>query len=155
MIASGLAPAFDVLRKWRAFVRDRGGNVAITFAFATLPVIGAVGAAVDYSHANSVKTAMQSALDAASLMLSRDAATLTNDQLQTKADAYFKALFTRPEAKDVHVNVSYTSTDGSQVYITATAQVPTNLMGVVGYDYMPVTSSATARWGSRMRGAMS
>ncbi len=38
----------------RAFRAARGGNVAITFAFATLPIIATVGYAVDYSRANSV-----------------------------------------------------------------------------------------------------
>ena len=55
------------------------GNVAITFALATLPIVGFVGAAVDYSHANSVKAAMQAALDATALMLSKEAATDTSD----------------------------------------------------------------------------
>ena len=55
----------------RAFVRDSAGNVAITFGIATLPIIGAIGAAVDYSHANDVKAAMQAALDSTALMLSR------------------------------------------------------------------------------------
>ena len=36
----------------RAFRVARAGNVAITFAFATLPIIGGVGFAVDYSRAN-------------------------------------------------------------------------------------------------------
>ena len=44
-----------------AFRAARGGNVAITFAIATLPILGFVGAAVDYSRANSVKAAMQTA----------------------------------------------------------------------------------------------
>lgn len=41
----------------------RDGNVAITFALATIPMIGFVGAAVDYSRANAVKASMQAALD--------------------------------------------------------------------------------------------
>jgi hypothetical protein len=36
-------------------------------------MVGFVGAAVDYSRANSVKIAMQAAIDATALMLSRDA----------------------------------------------------------------------------------
>jgi Flp pilus assembly protein TadG len=43
---------------WKKFCRTlagfrtaRGGNVAITFALATLPILGFVGAAVDYSRA--------------------------------------------------------------------------------------------------------
>ena len=58
----------------RAFRAARGGNVAITFAFATLPIIAGVGAAVDYSNANAVKAAMQAALDSTALMLSKEAA---------------------------------------------------------------------------------
>ena len=58
-IKSVFSRAREALRKFRV---AQGGNVAITFAIATIPVAGAVGAAVDYSHANSVKAAMQSAL---------------------------------------------------------------------------------------------
>ena len=47
----------------RAFRIARGGNVAITFVFATLPILFGVGAAIDYSRANAFKVQMQSALD--------------------------------------------------------------------------------------------
>jgi Flp pilus assembly protein TadG len=50
-------------RSLGAFRKANTGNIAITFALATLPVVGSVGFAVDYSHANSVKAAMQAALD--------------------------------------------------------------------------------------------
>ena len=60
--------------RWvREFLAARGGNVALTFAIATIPIIGTVGAAIDYSHANSIKAALQSALDSTGLMLSREA----------------------------------------------------------------------------------
>ena len=36
----------------RAFRIAHGGNVTITFALATMPIVGFVGSAVDYSHAN-------------------------------------------------------------------------------------------------------
>ena len=58
-----------------------GANVTITFALATIPMVGFVGAAVDYSHANSVKAAMQSAADSTALMLSKTAASLSNAAL--------------------------------------------------------------------------
>ena len=61
-------------RTLSAFRSARGGNVAITFGLALIPVFGMVGAAVDYTRANSVKAAMQAALDATALMLSKDAA---------------------------------------------------------------------------------
>ena len=71
------------------------------FALAIIPVIGLVGAAVDYSRANSLRTAVQSALDATALAMARSAPTLTESQLQTKANAHFAALFNRPDAKNL------------------------------------------------------
>ena len=72
------------------FARAKAGNVAITFAIATLPVIGGVGAAVDYSHANSVKVALQAALDSTALMLSKEATSDTSAQLRIAPPPYSK-----------------------------------------------------------------
>src|SRR5712671_5045391 len=98
-----------------------GANVTVTFALATIPMVGFVGAAVDYSHANSVKTALQAAADSTALMLSKTASTLTTSQLNTQATTYLTALFTRPEATGLTVNATYNTTNGSQVVVTATA----------------------------------
>ena len=139
----------------KSFASARRGNVAITFALATLPIIGFVGAAVDYSHANSIKVAMQSALDSTALMLARDAATVTNTQLQTKALTYFSALFTRPEAKNISISAIYTSSGGSQVVVNGSAKVDTSFMAIAGYQQMTVNGSATSKWGSsRLRVAL-
>lgn len=55
------------------------------FALALVPIIGVVGAAVDYSRANAARSAMFAALDATALMLSRDAATMAPNQISSKA----------------------------------------------------------------------
>src|SRR4051812_37905553 len=90
---------FDRLYRAASELRAaNAANVTVTFALATIPMVGFVGAAVDYSHANSVKVAMQAAVDSTALILSKDASALTTTALQTKANDYFKALFTRPEA---------------------------------------------------------
>ena len=47
--------------RFRRFGIAEEGNVVITFALATIPLVGVVGTAVDYSRANSVKAAMQAA----------------------------------------------------------------------------------------------
>ena len=57
------------------FLRNRDGGVAPMLALAALPIMGFVGAAIDFSRAASVRTAMQTALDATALMLSKDAQT--------------------------------------------------------------------------------
>ncbi|MGZ9125740.1 MAG: pilus assembly protein TadG-related protein, partial [Candidatus Binatia bacterium] len=155
MVAAMLRIFEQLIAKAVRFAGDRGGNVALTFGIATLPLIGAVGAAVDYSHANSVKAAMQSALDSTALMLARDAPTMTDPNLDTKARSYFTALFTRPEATDIVVNATYSATTGSQVVVTGSAKVPTTIMSIAGYTTMTINGSSTAKWGSeRLRVAL-
>ena len=154
---------------WTKFCRDIGafriacaGNVAITFAFATLPVIGITGYAVDFSHANAVKAAMQAALDSTALMLAKDAATLNSTDLNTKANNYFKALFTKPEAASVTVSAVYSATGGSNVVVSGSAAVPTSFLRALNVivpnanlDNITVSGSSTAKWGStRLRVAL-
>ncbi len=134
----------------RVFRAARGGNVAITFVFATLPIIAGVGFAVDYSRANAVKVAMQAALDSTALMLSKEAATDTASQLQTNALKYFQALFTRPEATNVTITANYTTTSGTSVIVNGATDVPTALLGIIGYNTITVTGSSTATWGTNM-----
>ncbi len=151
---SAFSRAREALRKFRV---AQGGNVAITFAIATIPVAGAVGAAVDYSHANSVKAALQSALDSTALMLSKNAATTTSAALNTEALSYFTALFTRPEATNINISATYSATGGSNVVVTGSASVPTTFMGMMGSQFQNITvnGSATAKWGSsRLRVAL-
>src|SRR5689334_15496061 len=149
--------------KFRSALRDfrvaRGGNVAITFAFATIPVIGAIGAGYDFSHANSVKVDLQAALDSTALMLSKDAATLSSTDLNSKALTYFTALFNRPnEASISSVSASYTTSGGSQVTVNGAVSVPTTFLRVLGpsaTQNINVTGSSTTKWGTtRLRVAL-
>ena len=137
----------------RDFCRARGGNVAITFAFATIPVIGLVGAGFDYSHANAIKADVQSALDFTALMLSKDAATMSSSDLQTKALGIFTALFNKAnEATIDSVSASYTTTSGSQLVVSGSVDVPTTFLRVLGPSSMQtitVTGTSTAKWGSK------
>lgn len=50
-----------------AFARSRDGGVALLFALAAIPLLGAVGAALDYSRASSARSVMALAADAAAL----------------------------------------------------------------------------------------
>ncbi|MCX7314033.1 MAG: pilus assembly protein [Hyphomicrobiales bacterium] len=132
-----------------------GANVTVTFALATIPMVGFVGAAVDYSHANSVKAAMQAAADSTALMLSKVASTENTASLQTKATSYFQALFNRPEATGLQVGATYTASGGSKVVVTATSNVKANFMGLMGVTTMKVGVNSQAAWGNtRLRVAL-
>ena len=138
-----------------AFARARDGNIAVTFALVLIPVGGAAGAAVDYSRANSVKADLQAALDSTALMLSKEAASDTNTELQTNALAYFTATFNRPGTSNVSVSATYTATSGSTVVVNGSVSVPTTFMGIFGADKITVSSSSTTTWGSsRLRVAL-
>jgi Flp pilus assembly protein TadG len=56
---------------FRDFLGDRRGNIAILFGLALVPIVGAMGVAVDYSFANQSRTRMQAALDFTALSLSK------------------------------------------------------------------------------------
>jgi Flp pilus assembly protein TadG len=142
-------------QRLRRFGANQGANVTMTFALATVPMVGFVGAAIDYSHANAVKVSMQAAVDSTALMLSKVAVTLTESQLQPKAAEYFNALFVRPDATGVQVTVNYNTTSGSQLKIIATGNVKTNFMGIMGHTYLQVRAESQVKWGNtRLRIAL-
>jgi Flp pilus assembly protein TadG len=132
-----------------------GANVTVTFALATIPMVGFVGAAVDYSHANAVKAAMQMAADSTALMLSKNASTLTSSEFTTKANSYFKAMFTRTDATGLLVSATYTTDGGQKVVVNASSNVKTNFMGLMGFSSMKVAVDSQVKWGnSKLRVAL-
>jgi Flp pilus assembly protein TadG len=155
-IKSGTTSLFDRFRKRALELRSaNGANVTITFALAVIPMVGFVGAAVDYSHANSVKAAMQAAVDGTALMLSKQVASMNQADIQPKADAYFKALFNRPEATGLQVTATHTTSGGNKIVVGATANVKANFMGLMGINQMKVGVESMTKWGnSRLRVAL-
>lgn len=133
------------------FSRDRRGNVATMFAFAILPILGFVGAAVDYSRAANARTAMQASLDTAALMISKDAASLTSAQITSKAQAYFTALYKNNDAANISVTAAYTPATASaaaSLTMTGSGQITTDFMKLAGFPTMDFKSSSTTSWGN-------
>jgi Flp pilus assembly protein TadG len=149
------SPYLRLSRLLCRFRRERKGNVAVIFALALIPILGFVGAAVDFSQANDVKTNFQTALDSTALMLAKDAPNLTASELNTKAQDYFNALFERAQATGIKVNATYTTTGGSSVVVSGTAEVPTTFMSILGFKEITIGGSSTTKWGSeRLRVAL-
>jgi Flp pilus assembly protein TadG len=137
------------------FLQDRHGGVTPMFALAIVPVVGLVGASIDYSRANSIKAGMQSALDATALAMAKLAPTLTSADLQTKTTAYFNAMFSHAEAKSLTITPTYTTTGGSQLTVSAAASMDTAFMKLMGYSNLDIKSSSTVKWGNnRLRVAL-
>ena len=133
------------------FAGDRRASILPFFALTIIPVIGFIGAAVDYSRANSVKAAMQSALDSTGLMLSKEAGNLTASQITQKANDYFKALFNRPEANNILLTpkLKALANGGYQLDVAGQGYVDTTFARVIGQTTMKVTASTQIVWGFR------
>jgi len=131
------------------FIRNRDGSVAPMLALAALPLLGFVGAAVDFSRAANVRTAMQAAADASALMLSKDAPTLTEAELARQATDSFKALFMRTEAQNLQVRTTFQQPQNGSftLQMTATATVKTVFAQVLGQSEINLLASSEVLWG--------
>lgn len=149
-----------ITRLARRFRTDARGNVAVIFALVVIPLVALVGAAVDYTRENSARTALQSALDSAALMISKDAATLTDSAAITaRARQYVNSLYAATAAPIQSFNATYTPNTGSgaSILLTADGTMQTYFMRVLGsqFNTLPVKASSTTKWGStRMRVAL-
>lgn len=134
---------------WSRFLADQRAGVAPMFALAIVPIIGLVGAAVDYSRGNAARTAMLASLDATALMLSRDAADMAPADVTAKATSFFNAQFNRPEVVNLQVNATLQSPQaGSFILdVKATGNVPTTFTKLLGQTKLDISTSAQVKWG--------
>ncbi len=145
----------------RNFRLNERGNVAVITALAMLPMVAAVGCAIDYTSASMIKTKLQAAADAASLatvsvnssVIATAKAMSGNGTVSggsTFATNFFNANLTSAPETTGYTNltptatVTRTSTTVNAV-VSFTAQVPTYFMGIVGFKNIALsgTSSAT------------
>lgn len=71
--------------RFAEFRREQGGNVAILFALASLPLIAFTGAAIDYGLATRLEVKLQAANDATALSLCQTPTSTSTPALQTQA----------------------------------------------------------------------
>lgn len=131
------------------FWQNRDGGVAPFLALAAIPLMGFTGAAIDYSRANSARTAMQAALDATALHLSKTAQGQTGEQIQGKAQEIFNALFIRPEVQDVSIQTAFSSPQQGNfvLNITGKGTVKTVFTTLIGTSQVTFSSKSEVLWG--------
>jgi len=152
-----------LFRLIRRFSRDKKANVAIMFGIATVPLLMAVGAGIDYSLAARMKAKLQSAADAAAVAsISKNspgyiqAAAMTSDgnvsNGVTDADNIFKGVVNNLRGSILGglggLTESSTVTKTGPMLasrVTFSAPIPTTFMTAFGFPTMTVsgTSSAT------------
>jgi Flp pilus assembly protein TadG len=118
---------------------NREGSVVTTFALALIPVVGLVGAAVDYSAANNARTSLQVALDAALIAGAKDGSA----DWATTALNTFNANLTAKLAANVTPTFQLTSTRAYSGRVTATVQ--SHFLGVLGVSGINIGAKGTAK----------
>ena len=112
------------------------------FAAAIIPVVGIVGSAVDFATAFSERTKMQAALDAAVIVAAKEyAATRNENGAVAKAREQYLAAAQQTTKGDITAH----SVTGNKISLTASAQVPTSFMAVMGYETIQISATSVAQ----------
>ena len=121
----------------KSFLKNTSGNVALTTALLIIPLLAAVGAAIDYTRLKNVRTDYQAAADAAVLSAST-ASGLTNNELTKLADDVF--LTNIQSANQTDAGRLIFLNDGLRY--EAEKEVPLTFMKVVGISDKSVEVTA-------------
>jgi Flp pilus assembly protein TadG len=152
----------------REFWREQSGNFGLLTAILLVPVIGAVGLAIDVSHALSLRTELIGIADSAALgAISENSAGLkaakamANDGEIAVAQDDGRKLFLSQRggsvAADIRevglkVSMKVTRKSGSISSIaTFSADVPTTFMRILGQETIPISGTATAAYGAEAK----
>ncbi len=130
-----------------SFWSDKRGNVAILFALAMIPIMGAMGAALDYSFANAHRTNMQKSLDSAGLALSK-MMPLTQDQMNTLGNQFFLANFGTPPSNLTLASPAVTVTPSTgKLDLAVVGTYQPEIAGIMGVQSFPVGTTTQVVWG--------
>ncbi|MDO8290408.1 MAG: pilus assembly protein [Parvibaculum sp.] len=146
---SGLARLCAFISHW---ARDKRGSYAVIFAISLVPILIAIGAAIDLSQAYIVKQRLTRALDAAGLAVG-GATGQTTEQIQTVAQSYFNANY--PSTKVGTPASLIVTPAGNVVTLSVSATMPTSIMGVIGINTLNIgAKSQITRMGKKLEVAL-
>jgi len=122
------------------FRQHTGGSIAPIAALSLIPIMTAVGAAVDYSRANNFKSGMQTALDAAVLAGARDD---TSNWKQVALNMFSANLAAQAKSGSA-ASPSFTQESAAVYKGTASGSVPTSVLGIINMKHIAVAARSTA-----------
>lgn len=138
---------------WSAFANDRGGAVAIIFAFTIIPVFLTVGLAIDGARGYSTKSKLGAVLDAAALATAKSMRDkdLDDDAVLEIAKKYVEIHMAPEMAKRVTAQPVLVAVDraANTIKLDLTAHVANNFAGLVNIPQFEVRHSATAAFGAK------
>ena len=146
---SGFARLRTFTGRW---ARDKRGSYAVIFAISLVPILIAIGAAIDLSQAYMVKQRLTRALDAAGLAVGGVTGQSTS-QIQALAQSYFTANY--PAGKTGTPASIVVTPNGNVVTLSVSATMPTSIMGVIGVNTLNIGArSQITRMGKKLEVAL-
>lgn len=130
-----------MLQFFGRFRRNIKGTTAIIFGLAMVPVMGLVGAAVDYGRSLSARTYLQSAADAGALAGASLNTNSQNSRSRQAKEAFEANLDGLSFGTSPQVTVSV---DETTVTVAASASVPTAVLGILNIKNLDVAVTSTA-----------
>src|SRR4051812_5903529 len=128
--------------KFLHFCRDRDGSLAPVFALMLTPMLIAVGASVDYSRANSIKSTLQATLDAALLAGAKAGVASGGSDWSQLAQNIFQSNLAVKTS--MAATPTFTANNDGTYSGSVTGSVPTSLLGIINIHSVNVTANATA-----------
>lgn len=139
------APLVEFRRRFTSLVGERKGNVALTFALASMALIAASGAAIDFARIARVKSALQTIADASAIAGAREFRLGNADDavLVVSTTNFAKnSLASKNLTASVTVAVDMIS---KTVTVSLSSKVPTYVMKSMGTASTTPSATATAK----------
>jgi Flp pilus assembly protein TadG len=118
--------------------KETDGSLLPMFALSMVPMIGMVGAAVDYSRANGVRTTLQAALDSAVLAGARDG---TSNWIDAALAVFNANLYAKGATPSAPV---FAKNDDGSYSGSVTATVPASFLKSMGITSIPARAQSRA-----------
>jgi Flp pilus assembly protein TadG len=128
------------------FLRDRRGSIAPIFAVVLIPMLIAIGAAVDYSRAFRQRVVVQDALDAAALAAAKKIGKSDETTIKSDAQSYY-SVNVGNKVDIVPTMTPTVSINTATVTLETTLRVPTYFLGIIGLRQFVYNLSAQATQG--------
>src|SRR5690606_26933028 len=128
------------MSRFRTFLTESRGGLAVIFALALLPIMAAAGVSVDYARAASARQALQARLDAAVLAGVREE---QDSARRTTAEALFDNYPLNDGTQANIVSRSFTP-DGKELAGDAVATLETGILGILRIHEITVRAQSRA-----------
>jgi Flp pilus assembly protein TadG len=123
------------------FLRNERGNVALVLGLVMMPVMGVVGAAVDYSTASRRHTQLQVALDQATLAIARDPPANDPEITRARAEQMMRGQLTAAGVPSDEWRLSQVLDADGRVTLAAESTIDTVLMPILNIHQITVSTS--------------